>query len=246
MIINYLDKHGVGKLMSLVKRGQTGVYVVKGRAILADAAFLALSNAEKEAIAVGASSITTAGIYQLVNNVWTEITSFEEGDVYDIINQFTTDATFREGAGHQVEAGTNIVSVNTGTSSTPVLMWDLFSGLLDLDKYQTKALVAPLTVFSNETPTVYTDSTTLPTTEAAATATITDLMVAIIGGSSAETGDVYRAHVAPNSSDPTQNDITWIKLGDQITVEGALAFLGNTCPNTPITDAEIQALWDNA
>lgn len=246
MKITYLDKHGLGTLIKLVKRGQTGVYVVKGRAIYADTAFLALSADKKEAIATGASSITAAGIYQLTDGAWTELSTFEEGDVYDIINSFTTDATFREGAGHLVDAGTNIVAVNVGTVETPtVLKWDLFSGLLDLDKYQTKKLLDPLAVFENETPTVYTTAASLPTTEPVATATITDLMTAIMGTGDEE-GDVYRAHVAVDKADPTINNITWVKLGDQLTVEGSLAFLGNTCPNTPVTDAEIDDLWANA
>ena len=70
-------------------------------------------------------------------------------------------------------------------------------------------------------------------------------MVAIMGTGDEE-GDVYRAHVAVDETDPTVNNITWVKLGDQLTVEGALAFLGNTCPNTSITDKEIEDLWDNA
>ena len=245
MKIQYLDKHGLGTLVKLIKKGQTGVYVVKGRAIFADAAFVALSADEKEAIATGASSITTAGIYQYTDSAWVALTAFEEGDVYDIINSFTTDATFREGEGHLVDAGTNIVAVNVGTADAPSLKWDLFSGLLDLDKYQTKKLVAPLTVFENETPTVYTAAASLPTTEPVATATITDLMIAIMGTGDEE-GDVYRAHVAVDETDPTINNITWVKLGDQLTVEGSLAFLGNTCPNTPITDEEIDDIWTNA
>lgn len=243
--INYLDKHGLGTLIKLIKRGQTGVYVVKGRAIYADAAFLALSAAEKEAIATGASSINTAGLWQLTDGAWTALSTFEEGDVYDIINGFTTDATFREGAGHIVDAGTNIVAVNVGTAAAPSLKWDLFSGILDLDKYQTKKLLDPLTVFENETPTVYTTAASLPATEPVATATITDLMVAIMGTGDEE-GDVYRAHVAVDPSDDTKNIITWIKLGDQDTVEGSLAFLGSVAANTPITDEEIEDLWANA
>jgi len=247
MKVNYLDKHGLGTLISLIKRGQTGVYVVKGTAIYADAAFLALSSAEKEAIDTGASAIDAAGLWQKTSGAYAQVTTFEEGDVYDIINAFTTDANFREGAGYPVEAGMNIVSVNTGTAATPVLMWDLFSGLLNLDKYQTKELVnaAGIEVFQNETPTVYTASTSLPTSETAASATITDLMVAVLGTGNEE-GDVYRAHVTPNASDPTLNDIVWVKLGNQLTVEGMLEFLGHTCPNTPITDSEIEYLWNNA
>lgn len=245
--INYLDKHGLGTLIKLLKRGQTGVYVVKGRAIYADAAFLALTPAEKEAIATGASSIETAGFWQLTDGAWTPVDTkqTEEGDVYDIINSFTTDVTFREGAGHQIDAGMNIVAVNVGTAAAPSLKWDLFSGLLDLDKYQTKKLVEPLTVFENETPTVYTSAASLPTSEAIASATIEDLMVAIMGTGD-ELGDVYRAHVEVDPDDDTKNIITWVKLGDQLTVEGSLAFLGSVAANTPITDEEIEDLWANA
>lgn len=245
MKLTYLDKHGLGALIKLIKKGQSSVYVVKGRAIYADAAFVALSADEKEAIATGASTINATGLWQLVDGTWTKLTTFEEGDVYDVINGFTTDADFREGTGHVIDEGTNIVAVNTGTEAAPVLKWDLLGGLLNLDKYQTKKLVAPLTVFTNETSTVYTTAADLPTTEAVASATIEDLMVAIIGDGD-EKGDVYRAHVTVNETDDTKNDITWVKLGDQETVEGALAFLGSIAANTPITDAEIQELWDNA
>lgn len=245
--INYLDKHGLGTLIRLIKRGQTGVYVVRGRAIWADAAFLALTAAEKEEIATGASSITAAGIYQFTDGAWTAVdtSKTEEGDVYDIINSFTTDATFREGTGHLIDAGMNIVAVNVGTAAVPSLKWDLFSGILDLDKYQTKKLLDPLTVFENETPTVYTTAASLPATEAVATATITDYMVAIMGTGD-EKGDVYRAHVTVDETDPTVNNIAWVKLGNQDYVEGSLAFLGSVAANTPISDEEIEDLWANA
>lgn len=243
--IKYIDKHGLGTLIKLVKKGQTGVYVVKGRAIYADTAFLALSAAEKEAIATGASSINAAGLWQLTDGAWTALSTFEEGDVYDIINSFTTDATFREGAGHLIDAGMNIVAVNIGTAAAPSLKWDLFSGLLDLDKYQTKKLLDPLTVFENETPTVYTAAASLPTTEPVATGTITDLMTAIMGNGD-EKGDVYRARVTVDETDPTINNIAWVKLGNQDYVEGSLAFLGSVAANTPITDEEIEDLWANA
>lgn len=246
MKITYLDKHGLGTLIGYVKRSQTGMYVVKGRAIFADTAFLALSSADKEAIATGASSIDAAGLYQQVNGTWTLIDTFEEGYVYDIINAFETTVDFLEGAGHTIDKGTNIVVTNTGTKAVPVLKFDLFSGVLDLTNLQTKKLTAPITVFENETPTVYTSSASLPTEQVIATATITECMVAIIGGTSAEKGDAYRAHVEVKAGDNTKHTITWLKLGDQETVEGAIAFLGNTCPNTPISDAEITNIWENA
>ena len=243
-IINYLDKHGLGTVLKLIKKRTSDVYVIKGSGIYADAGFLAFAADAKEAIATGASSITTAGLWQLQSGTWTQISDVQPGWVYSIINGFTTDTQFVEGANFKVADGTNIVVVNEGTEAAPVLKWDLLARTLDLDDYQTKKLVAPLEVFENETPTTYTDHTLLPASEPVATATITDLMVAIMGVG-AEEGDVYRAHVAPNASDPTVNDIVWVKLGNQLTVEGALEFLGSTCPNTPITDAEIEAIFDS-
>ena len=272
MKIQYLDKHGLGTLVKLVKRGQTGVYVVKGTAIFADAAFLALTNDEKEAIATGASSITTAGIYQYTNSAWTALTEFEEGDVYDIINSFTTDATFREGTGHLVDAGTNIVYVNTGTAAVPAYKWDLFSGLLDLDKYQTKKLVnaAAIEEFDSANTDFKAHFTTVSTVnetaltglvskdftgataeaDAKAEADAVMYMTAVLEEDGANTleGDAFRA--VPTVSDDGAGTYTvtynWIKLGNQLTVEGVLEEHSKSHPNTPITDAEIEDIWANA
>jgi len=251
MVLNFLDKHGLGTLMTLVKKGVTGVYRVKGTAIYADAAFLALTPAEKEAIATGASSIVAAGIYQLDNGVWTAIdtsafTIDNVGDVYDILNGFVTDATFREGADHQIAPGMNIVLVNIGTEDSPVFVWDLLPGLLDLDLYQTKKLLDPLTVFTAGDPKVHTyaDITAAPQTEPTATATIEQYDVAIITAGDNK-DHVFRAFI-DSTTTPGTNDITWVDLGDQVTVEGALKLLGSMCPNTPITDEEILDMWEHA
>lgn len=236
--VKYLDQHGLQTVVSKIKRLTTGVYTVKGRAIYADATYLADANKEQD--------IDEAGLWQQVAGVWTKITAFNEGEVYDIINQFVTDANgFIEGAGKTVPGGTNIVVVNVGTAGSPVLKFDLFSGVLSLDEYQTKALVDTLAIYVNETPTVYTDSASLPSSEAVASATITDGMIAVIG-TGTEAGDVYKAAVAVNATDSTLNDITWTKLGNQGTVEGAIALVANTAPNTPITAAEIEAMFANA
>ena len=233
--VKFLDQHGLQTVVAKIKRLTTGVYTVKGRAIYADDAYLA--NPDKE------QDIDSNGVWQYINGAWTKITQFSEGEVYDIINAFTTDSDFAEGAGKTVPAETNIVVINVGTAQLPVIKFDVFSGILNLEQYQTKALVDALTVFTNETPAVYVSSITLPTSEAKASATITNGMIAVIGGTSSETGDVYKATVTTNLSDVTMNDIAWTKLGNQLTVEGSLALLGAVSPNTPITDAEIEAMF---
>lgn len=267
MKIQYLDKHGLGTLISLVKRGQTGVYTVKGTAIYADAAFLALTPAEKEAIDVGASAINAAGLWQKSSGAYAQVTTFEEGWVYDIINAFSTDANFREGAGYPVEAGMNIVAVNTGTAASPVLMWDLFSGLLNLDKYQTKKLVdaSGIEVFDNtEFQTVFPAITTVTEANLPAPATFTGATAEADAKAAADAAMYVPAVMESDGANlpentcirfvPTVTDdgagtytvtYNYVVLGDQTTVEGMLKFLGHTCPNTPITDAEIEDIWDN-
>ncbi len=229
-VINYLNLAGVRKIASEVKKRVSQMYDIKGTARYIN----------DDAVD---TTFTSTGLWKQVSGVWTKVDSFKVGYVYNIENSFTTDADFVEGAGNKVTGGTNIVVVNEGTEAAPVLKFDLLANAMSLEAYQLKALTTPATVFTNETPTVYTASADLPTTEDVASATITDLMVAIIGGSTAEAGDVYRASVTVNASDETKNDITWVKLGDQLTVEGLLSLLAEVTPNTPITDAEIEAAF---
>lgn len=233
----YLDEHGLATLVEQIKKNTAKVYKVKGSAIYADTAYLA--NPDKH------SEIDSEGLWQLVDGTWTKITMFEVGWVYNVENEFTTDADFIEGAGSIVEAGSNIV-VAEAEGDPIVYKWDQLGNVLDLTDYQTKKLVAPLTVFNTTDGSASAGTTfaALPTTEPKASATIETYDVYIMSDE-AELGDVYRAYVSENASDATQNDIAWVKLGNQLTVEGALEFLGNVAPNTPIKDAEIIALFND-
>lgn len=240
--IKFLNKRGVNTLVREIKKRTSSIYTIKGSAVYADADYVAKAAA---GTAGYESDIDSVGLWQKVGDNWTKITAVQSGWVFDIKNDFKTDEDFVEGSGHNVVAGINIVAVNTALAGEePVMKWDLLAMGVNLTGYQEKILTAPLSVFDNETPVVYESAEDLPRSETAATATITDLMVAIIGGTSTEAGDVYRASVTPNEADNTKNDITWIALGNQTTVEGALATLGATCPNTPITDAEIEAMFN--
>jgi len=229
-VISYLNLAGVRKIASEVKKRVSQMYDIKGTARYIN----------EDAVD---TTFTSTGLWKQASGVWTKVDSFKVGYVYNIENPFVTDSDFVEGAGNKVTGGTNIVVVNEGTDVAPVLKFDLLANAMSLDAYQLKVLQNPVTVFSNQTPTVYTAAADLPSTEPVASATIADLMVAIIGGSSSEAGDVYRASVTVNASDETKNDITWVKLGDQLTVEGMLSLLASTAPNTPITDAEIEAAF---
>lgn len=272
MVIKYLDKHGLGTLVAQIKKRTTQVYTVKGSAIYADADFVALPGADKEAIDTGASAINAVGLWQKDNGTYGQITDLAVGDVYDIINAFTTDANFREGAGKQVEEGMNIVAVNTGTEAVPEMKFDLLAGLLNLDKYQTKKLVnaAGIEVFDNTafhtafpsaaetvnetvitglTGATFTGATAQADAEADVASKIYVAAICDEDGASTLEGDVFRcfAEAAESTSTPGDWEVTytWVKLGNQTTVEGMLEFLGKVAPNTPITDDEIIALFNN-
>lgn len=237
MAINkYLDEHGLNTLVQEIKKNTAKTYKVKGDAIYADDAYIV--SEDKHA------GIDSRGLWKNIDGTWTKITTFEVGWVYNISNRFTTDADFIEGAGTTLDVGTNIVVAEIADENgTTIYKWDVLGNALDLTDYQTKKLVTPLTVFSNETTVVYASHSNLPESEPKVSATITDGMVAIMSGAN-ELGDVYRASVTENAADATQNVITWKKLGNQNTVAGALELFASITPNTPISEQEIVDLFN--
>lgn len=238
MTVNkYLDDKGLATLVEQIKKSSTKVYKVKGSAIYADADYLASPSKH--------SDIDSVGLWQLVDGTWTKITTFEVGWVYNVENAFKTDTDFIEGVGSTVEAGSNIV-VAEAAGDPIVYMWDQLGNVLDLDTYQAKKLVKPLTVFNatDGTAKEYATHDLLPASETKASATIATYDVAIMTDES-ELGDVYRAFVTENATDATLNDIAWVYVGNQTTVEGALELLGNVCPSRPISDEEIIALFND-
>lgn len=242
----YLDDHGLKTLVHEIKKSQTSVYRVKGSAVYADADYVAHASAGDAGYHSG---INAVGLWQLVSNTWTQTNEFEVGYVYNIENTFTTDADFVEGAGSVVAAGSNIVVAEAeDNAGVTTYKWDQLGNVLDMTAYQTKKLVSVLDTFTvaSGTATEYVSEAALPSSEAKATATIATYDVAILGGSGAAEADVgkcFRAVVTENATDSTMNDIAWVQIGDQISVEGALEFLSKICPNTPISDDEIKALF---
>lgn len=61
------------------------------------------------------------------------------GYMYNVSNEFTTDARFVEGAGKKHDAGANVYVVAVTTDSSTEYKFDVFMGFVDLSGYQTKA-----------------------------------------------------------------------------------------------------------
>lgn len=237
MAEQYLNDNGLRTLIEQIK-AQTGkTYKVKGEAIYADTDYLANPNKP--------SAVTSEGLWQLINGSWTKITTFEVGWVYNIKNTFTTNEDFIEGAGSTVAPGTNIVVAEAGGSPV-VYKWDQLGAFVDTTNLQAKNLTTPLSIFnaSEGTAVEYAASSSLPASEAKASATIENDTVAIITGAS-EAGDCYKATVVEDPNDATRNNITWEKIGNQTTVEGALELISNVVPVKPISDSEIIAMFNS-
>ena len=68
-----------------------------------------------------------------------ELAAGEEGKVYNISNEFTTNENFVEGVGQKYPAGTNVVCIDIDDAGT--YKWDVLSGFVDLSAYETTASV---------------------------------------------------------------------------------------------------------
>lgn len=69
------------------------------------------------------------------------------GDMYNITDDFTTTASFTEGAGKEYPAGSNVVCVQSGTN----YLWDVQGGFVDLTPYAKTADFARITESQIET-----------------------------------------------------------------------------------------------
>lgn len=66
------------------------------------------------------------------------------GKVYNMTTTGTTTADFTCGAGKEIKLDDNVAIVDVGTDENPDYKFDLFSGMIDMSPFQTKALATPL------------------------------------------------------------------------------------------------------
>ena len=59
------------------------------------------------------------------------VAGVRNGGIYNVEEESTTTADFVEGAGKTLQAGENVVAVNTGTEEVPVMKWDILGGVFD-------------------------------------------------------------------------------------------------------------------
>ena len=207
----YLDEAGLRLLIQKIKEGQGAFLEYKGE------------------VGVKSTDPTSAN-YRLPDLPTTEL---KIGFVYNVNEDFITDANFIEGAGKEYPAGTNVAVVNTGTDADPVLKWDVYGS--NMASFQTKRLKEAFTALEPRA--------TLTAVPAANDTTYALNDIVMVNSINTAVSGIYRV----TAIDSTTGDRTWSgPYGDQSTVEGYIKFLGSVCANTPITEQEILDAFANA
>lgn len=85
-----------------------------------------------EQIAAKVASTYKAGGSKNFADLSDLLTKENEGVVYNINDEFTSDDTFVDGGSHTYPAGTNVVCIDTGDES---YKWDVLAGFVDLSAY---------------------------------------------------------------------------------------------------------------
>lgn len=214
----FVDSAGLATYTEAISNKLSRLYTTKGSAIYADTAYLA-SPVDP--------AIDSVGLWQQVNGYWTKITSFRPGWAYNVTNAFTTDASFLEGAGKFITAGTNVAIVNAGTDQDPLYKFDTLATSIDVSDKQGKNL-------TTEPDIVVPDRTVA---NSAARLALTSSLVSdgdIVFQE--DTEEYYYAEVVSTT-------VTWHDIGNTKTVEGAIKLIASVIPIKPITTAEIQAMF---
>lgn len=203
----------------------SNIYTPKGSAIYADTAYLASANK-------ASPSIDSVGLWQQVNGNWTKLTEVMPGWVYNITNEYTTDANFVDGGDITPAVGTNIVVINVGTTQNPSLKFDLLATGVAFDP--NVIATKQDKVMSAEPDIVIPDLT-----YANAAARTADTTTNVSDGDIAyqeDTEEYYYAEVSGTT-------IVWHDIGNTKTVEGAIKLISSLIPIKPISTTEIQAMF---
>ena len=203
----------------------SNIYTPKGSAIYADTAYLASANK-------ASPSIDSVGLWQQIDGNWTKLTEVMPGWVYNITNEFTTDANFVDGGSITPAVGTNIVAINVGTTQNPSLKFDLLATGVAFDP----AVIATKQdkIMSAEPNVIIPDLiyATQDAREADTTTNVSDGMIAL----QEDTEEYYYAEVIGTT-------IIWHDIGNTKTVEGVIKLIASIIPIKPISTTEIQAMF---
>ena len=115
--------------------------------------FVSYSNADSLMTAIGQKFAAMSGAYIFKGSVTfanlpSTLTEAMTGYVYNMSEEFTTDARFVEGAGKKYPAGTNVAVANVSSTSTADMKFDVIGSFVDVDGIyaaidDVAALIAP-------------------------------------------------------------------------------------------------------
>lgn len=140
----YIESSISGKTVTFTTHGANGT---NGSDTLDLSVFQTASEVQSAISSAISSAYKPAGTIAKSGIVSGLLVEDNQGNVYNVSEAFTVGSGSGEvpaslftdaAAGHSYPAGTNIVVVNTGTSSSPVYKFDVLAGFVDLSNYVTK------------------------------------------------------------------------------------------------------------
>lgn len=124
--------------------------------------FVSYANATELMTAIGLKLAALNGAYVIKgNSAFADLpatpTAAQNGFVYNVTDEFTTDSRFVEGTGKVYPAGTNVVIVNLGDSTTPNVKYDVIGSFVDVAALEAAidAVQAMITDNTFDTTTAY-------------------------------------------------------------------------------------------
>ena len=154
------------------------------------------------------------------------------GWVYNITNEFTTDANFVDGGDITPAVGTNIVVINVGTTQNPSLKFDLLATGVAFDP---NVIATKQDKVMSAEPDIVIPDLTYANAAARTADTTTNVANEMIAYQE-DTEEYYYAEVSGTT-------IVWHDIGNTKTVEGAIKLISSIIPVKPISTTEIQAMF---
>lgn len=117
--------------------------------------FVSFSDAQTLFADIGTKLRTLSGAYVIRGNstfanLPSVLTKAMSGYVYNITDDFTTDARFVEGAGKKYTAGTNVVIIDNGTSGNTDMKFDVIGSFVDVDEINARIDAVSDSITTNE------------------------------------------------------------------------------------------------
>ena len=127
----------LGQLKKLAQRTQSEISSVASRvSTIENAGYIPESTIDSKISAAVAGALIPGGSVTFAN--LPALSATNKNHIYNVEDAFTSTADFKEGAGVEYPAGTNVAIIDVGTEQNPVFKYDAYTGTFDFSGFATK------------------------------------------------------------------------------------------------------------